>query len=101
MRQVFVGSLLSVLMLFALAAADAVRLQPVFDAGVKEDAAAATRGEELEQTVSQRQIRKRRHHSLRIPPARTLAVFSAEPSRLMPAPLPLIDPHEFLRTLRI
>jgi len=99
--MVFVGSLLSVLMLFAFAKADVARLPPVFDAGAEEDAAAATRGEELEQTFSQRKVRKPRHYSMRIPSVRTLVVFSAEPSRFMLAPLPLIDPHEFLRTLRI
>jgi len=101
MTRFFVGSLFSVLMSLPFAASGTVPLPPVFDAGAEEDGAAATRGEELEQAVSQRKIRKPRHQAARIPPARTLAVFSSEPSRFIAVPLPLIGPHEYLRALRI
>src|SRR5581483_10156383 len=77
MRRPVIGLLLTLLVIFSCAAADAPRLQPVFDAAAEEDVAAATRGEELEQAASRRWIRKARRHWAPIAPARTFAAPSA------------------------
>ncbi|GEM_PF-6246991 len=101
MRRPVIGLLLTLLVIFSCAAADAPRLQPVFDAAAEEDVAAATRGEELEQAASRRWIRKARRHWAPIAPARTFAAPSVQPRRFVPARLPLIDPRDSLRVLRI
>ena len=101
MRRSVFGSLLSVLVLFGFAAVDPVWLEPVFNAGAEEDSASATRGAALEQAPSPRKIRKPSRHFTRISPAKTRAASSTEPSRFIRAQLPLIDPHDSLRALRI
>ena len=101
MKRSVVGSLLMFLVLFGSTTICAVRIQPVF-AGAEENGSAEERAEESHRAAAAKRIFRPHHLCAQISLMDIALRWSREMTRsALHVHTPLIDPHEFLRALRI